>query len=139
MLRQQKNGRYESQPSQPTATYRCDELVGTYTQQPSNYGDNQSTRPGIIVVMGQSRRHVHCRFARKSRVARKGIHLGSAYWIYYRLPVPMVDKLRVDPQPDENKEHKEKNAGLNQITKILAGNQSSNFGFPERHGVIKGW
>jgi len=139
MLRQQKNGRYESQPSQPAATYSCDELVSTYTQQPGNYSNEQSTRPGKIVVMGQSCRHVHRRFARKSRVARKGIYPGSAYWIYYRLPVPMVDNLRVDPQPDENKEHKEKNAGSNQITKVLAGNQFSNFGFPERHGVIKGW
>jgi len=51
----------------------------------------------------------------------------------------MVDNLRVDPQPNEDKEYKEKNAGLNQITRILAGNQFSNFGFPERHGVIKGW
>jgi hypothetical protein len=51
----------------------------------------------------------------------------------------MVDKLRVDPQPDEDKEHKKKNTGSNQITKIIAGNQFSNFGFTERHGVIKGW
>jgi hypothetical protein len=51
----------------------------------------------------------------------------------------MVDKLRVDPQPNEDKEYKKKNAGLNQMTRILSGNQFSNFGLTERHGVIKGW
>jgi hypothetical protein len=52
--------------------------------------------------------------------------------------MPMVDKLRVDPQPNEDKEYKKKNTGLNQITKILAGNQFSNFGSTEGYGVIKG-
>ena len=108
MLREQKNGRYESQPSHPTAAYSRDELVCSQAQQPGNCGDDQSARPGIIVVMGQVCRQILYRFARKSRVARKGIHLGSAYWIYYRLPVPMVDKLRVDPQIDNEKEQNKK-------------------------------
>jgi len=51
----------------------------------------------------------------------------------------MVDKLRVDPQPDENKEHKEKNAGSKRIARILAGNPFSNFGFPKRLGVTMVW
>ena len=108
VLHEQDNGRDESERPVPTAIDKGEEFVCTHGQQPSYQSNNQCSRPGIVVVMGQCCREQCHGFAGKWRGVHKGSHTGDINLVGQIQAVPVIDELRVNTETDEEQEQNEK-------------------------------